>query len=154
MARNYKYTAEEVREKCTQYFEWVENTPFFKYDVVKTGERAGQELKIKVDRMPSLQGLAMFLNVDYQTLYNWFSEETKEKNRDLFDTITHAREQISSTQIDGAGAGVFQPMIVSRLNALKDVQEVTSTTLDATNKTKDEIRAAMEAIRNARKDKN
>ena len=101
--------------------------------------------------MPSLQGLCSFLEIDYQTFYNWIKPEIEQKHKKLFDIATRAKVKIESAQIEGAGAGLYQPMIVSRLNHLKDEIETTSASIDATGKSKEEIRAAIQAIEAARK---
>jgi len=149
--RPYTYTPEAFEKKANEYFEQLENKPFYKYDVVKTGQDAGKELKIKVPKMPSVQGLCSFLKIDYQTFYNYLKPEMAEKNKPLFDIATRVKVEIESAQIAGAGSGLYQPMIVSRLNHLKDEQEVTQTNIEATGKSEEEIRAAIQAIQSARK---
>ena len=147
----FKYQPEELQKKINQYFQWVNENPFYKYDVVKTGQDAGKELKIKVERMPSVQSLCSHLNITYQTFFNYLKPETEQKNKQIFDIAIRAKVKIESAQIDGAGTGLYQPMIVSRLNHLKDEQEVTQTTIEATGKSEEEIKAAIQAIQAARK---
>jgi len=149
--RPYTFSPEEFEKKIDSYFQWVNENPFYKYDVVKTGQDAGKELKIKVERMPSVQSLCSHLNITYQTFFNYLKPETEQKNKKIFDIATRAKVKIESAQIDGAGTGLYQPMIVSRLNHLKDEQEITSTNIDATGKSEEEIRAAIQAIQSARK---
>ncbi len=149
--RPYKFTPEQLQKKIDSYFEHTKNNPFKKYDVVKTGKDAGRELEIKIPRMPSVQGLCAFLEIDYQTFYNWLKPEIEQKNKQLFDIVTRAKVEIESNQIDGAGSGLYQPMIVSRLNHLKEETETTTTNIDATGKSEEEIRAAIQAIEQARK---
>jgi len=149
----FKFTPKEVETKINQYFQHLKNNPFKKYDVVKTGKDAGKELEIKIDRMPSVQGLCSFLDIDYQTFFNWLKPEIEQKNAELFDIATRAKVKIESAQIEGAGAGLYQPMIVSRLNHLKDEVETTTTNIDATGKSEEEVRAAIQAIEQARRNK-
>jgi len=164
--RPYKYNADQLHELIygeKGYFAKIANEPFYKYDVVKTGQDAGKELKIKIDQMPTIDGLCLHIDVTRKAWYEWVHEaESGEINGELeghelenrvkfLNIVTRATNEIQSKQIAGAGSGLFQPMIVARLNRLKDTQEIEQTNIDATNKNEDEIRAAMEAIRNARK---
>lgn len=147
----YKFTPEQFQKKINEYFQHLKDNPFKKYDVVKTGQDAGKQLEIKIDRMPSVQGLCSFLEIDYQTFFNYLKPEFEQKNKQIFDIAARAKVKIESAQIEGAGAGLYQPMIVSRLNHLKDEVETTSTNIDATGKSEEEIRAAIRAIEQARK---
>ena len=149
--RPYKFTPKQLQKRIDKYFKHLEENPMWKYDVVKTGEFAGKELKIKVPAMPSVQGLCVSLDIDYQTFYNFISQKWAEKNKKLFDISMRAKLKIEAQQIQGAGNGLYQPLIVSRLNHLKDEQEVTSTTIDATGKSAEEVRAAIQAIEKARR---
>lgn len=164
--RPYKYNADQLHELIygeNGYFAKIANEPFYKYDVVKTGQDAGKELKIKIDQMPTIEGLTTHVDVTRKAWYEWVAEaENGEINGELegdelgdrkkfLNIVIRATYEIQDKQISGAGAGLFQPMIVARLNRLKDTQEIEQTNIDATNKNEDEIRAAMEAIRNARK---
>lgn len=149
--RPYKFTPEQLQKKVNGYFQQLQSNPFKRYDVVKTGKDAGKELEIKIPRMPSVQGLCAFLDIDYQTFYNWLKPETEQKNKQIFDIAIRAKIKIESNQIDGAGSGLYQPMVVSRLNHLKEETETTTTNIDATGKSEEEIRAAIQAIEQARK---
>jgi len=151
MAALFKFTPEQLQTKINQYFEEVENTFLVKWDVVKTGDRAGQPLKINIPKMPSVQGLAVFLDISREEFYHWMRPEIQQKNKKLSDIAIRAKEKIEALQINGAGAGLYQPMIVSRLNHLKDEVETTSANIDATGKSEEEIRAAIQAIEAARK---
>lgn len=149
MGRPYSFKPDELQKKINAYFDWCDQNPFIKYDCVKTGQDAGKELQIKIPRPYTIQGIVCHLEIDRQTWYNWCDES--QKNTDLFDIVTRANTKISQNQVEGAGAGVFNPMIIARLQGLTDKQEVTTTTIDTTNKSQDEIRAAIQAIEQARK---
>ena len=143
------YTPEQLQKKIDEYFEWVDKNPFYKYDVVKTGVDAGKELKIKVPRPYSIQGIIYFLNINTQTWYNWNSEDQKDAK--ILEICTCASNKIKQHQLDGASAGIFQPMIIARLNGLSEKTDGTIATMDTTGKTSEEIKAAIQAIEAAKK---
>ena len=147
----YKFTPQQLQKKVDDYFQHLANNPMYKTDVVKTGEYAGKQLYIEVRPMPSLVGLCSHGGFYREDFYNWLKPETGEKNPELFNTATRAKYRIEAEQMAGAGSGLYQPMIVSRLNHLKDEQEVTQTNIEATGKSEEEIRAAIQAIQAARK---
>jgi hypothetical protein len=153
MARPFKFTPEELQKKVDSYFRSIEDETLIKYDIVKTGVNAGMDLPIKVKKMPSIQGLCVHIGVSFQEFYKWVNSDLVANNDELFEIAKRATEKIQAMQIEGAGAGLYQPVIVSRLNSLKDVQEVTQTTIDADGKSPDEIAAAIQAIEEARRKK-
>jgi hypothetical protein len=148
----YKYSPEILEKKIEEYFNWCDNNPMYKYEVVKTGQDAGKELKIKVQRPYTKQGIVVFLDINSQTWQNW-SNENDSNNKEILAIVTQANQKITQNQIEGAGNGLFNPLIISRLNGLTEKVEQTTTTIDTTNKSEDEIRAAISAIEQARKSK-
>lgn len=120
MARPYKYTAKEFKQKFEQYKEWLKDQSFQRPELIKSGEKAGQTINVIIPSPPDQVSFCLFCGIEKQTFYNYCSEETKEANPELFNISTHARNWIESQQLRGAMAGVYNPAITARIQGLSD----------------------------------
>ena len=151
ITRPHLFTPQQLQSKVDNYFNEIENSFVYRYDVVKTGQDAGKELKIKIPVTPSKIGIVDFLNIDRATWFNWGNDT--EKDKEIFNIVTRANQKIETIQQKMVNAGLANPMIIARLQGLSDKVETTSATIDTTNKSEDEIRIAIQAIEQARKAK-
>ena len=140
MARPYKYTPEQLQSKINKYFEYADNNPLIKNEVVKTGKEAGKILPVPMPVVYSIQGLCYHVDISRETFYDLIEKnraETSENNKEgennintinrFSDICTRARRKINENQIDGATTGIFNPLVVSRLQGLTDKHEVKAT---------------------------
>lgn len=140
MARPYKYTPEQLQSKINKYFEYADNNPLIKNEVVKTGKEAGKILPVPMPVVYSIQALCYDINLDVDTFYDLYHKDRKPSNENnkkgednvnlinqLSDIITRAKLKIAKNQINGATAGLMNPLIVSRLQGLTDKHEVKAT---------------------------
>ena len=117
-----KYNPQELASGCQNYFEWIHENPFFKTDVIRSGNNAGQILYIPVQRPMTLSGLLVYLGIVIKT-WNDYSERNRHK-----DICAFVREIIDQNQLEGAMVGVFNPAITARRLGLVDKTEVKDTT--------------------------
>ncbi len=161
--RHFKFTPEVLQKKINEYFEWADNNPIIKTDVIRNGDKAGQVLEIPINRPYTIQELCRFIGINSATWRNWIRKRELEKYieegdngkieqiEQLFVIISDTKDIIAGQQLAGATAGIYNPMIVARMNSLTDKQEIDVKNLDAKNRTDDEIQAAIIAIEEARK---
>jgi len=103
-----------------QYFQWVEDNPYYETKVTVLKGEASHE-KVPKLRPYTLTGLCTFLGIIVSTWTNW------KKNRpDLQDIIFYAEQIIYENKISGATADVFNANIISRELGLADKQDHTS----------------------------
>ena len=97
-----------------EYFEWIEQNPL-------TSEKVGFSFgnavvhQLKHPRAMTKTGLAMFLGVTIDTLYDW-----KKTRPDLKPVIEWAEGCIWNQKIEAAGAGLLNANIISRELGLAD----------------------------------
>lgn len=120
---------ETLLNECYDYFEWCNENPIYSYDVVRGGELAGTELKIKHDKPYSIDGLCVYLGITYQTFSNY---EKEDSYKDFFEVISHVREIIRENQVSGAIVGKFNSSIVARINNISDSSKVDHSSKDGT----------------------
>jgi len=102
-----------------EYFDWNSKNPWHKNEAIKSGEHAGEIVKIPTERPLTIEGLTQFLGVTKKYLSN-FEKRLDNNDEDFLPVITHIREVISRHKIEGAIIGTFNANIVSRIEGLVD----------------------------------
>jgi len=110
-------TPEELEVFCKGYFEWADNNPWIKNDVVRGGEFAGTQLQIPTQRPYTLIALCHYLGIAYAT---W---KLYEEKSEFLEVTTWAREKINNQQIEGAMVGAFNANLTARIQGISDKQE-------------------------------
>lgn len=108
--RQKKYTAESFWDSACEYFQWCDDNPWIKKEVIKKGCKAGTVVELPKTRPYSIEGLCRHLKICKQTFQNY----SKSTDPDLLDIVTHAREVIWVHQFEGAVVGAFNARIVAR----------------------------------------
>lgn len=106
-------------EEAYNYFDWCKKNPFHKREVIKSGIRAGDVIKVEVDRPYTIEGFCVYAGISVQTFSNYGERE------DYFAVVTHVREVIRQNQLEGAIVEAYSPNIVARLLGLADKKEFT-----------------------------
>lgn len=123
--KNWK--ASELWGAATEYFEWCEKNPRYRYELVKyRGDATEAEVPLK--RMYSMQGFTVFLGVTgsyFRTVKNEIRERLEagkadDNEKEVLETIERIESVIQADQIEGAASGQYVPVIVTRLNSLAD----------------------------------
>lgn len=112
-------TPEDLLAKAYEYFDWCEDNPRYKREAIKSGIKAGEVIKIEVDRPYTIEGLCVYAGISISTFYNY------EERKDFLNVITHVREIIRQNQLEGAMVETYSPNIVARLLGLSDKRELT-----------------------------
>lgn len=131
--RPLKYTPEEIEAKFWDYVDNNENRVFYKSELIKSGDRAGEIISVPVRRPLSVVGFCVYAKILKSTFY----ELLENKDKGFSDTLRTCKEYIEADQIEGAASGLLNPMIISRLNGLTEKVEANITsdkiTIDLNN---------------------
>lgn len=110
---------EKLWNEACEYFQWVEDNPLYE---TKLFPYQGEITQGKVPKMRamSINGLCIYLDIDYQTFLNY------EQNKDdgFFDICTRIRGIIKAQKFEGAAAELLNPAIIARDLGLTDKQNV------------------------------
>lgn len=117
--RPLKYTPEEVERKFVEYVEHNKTCTFYRNELIKSGDRAGDVIKVEVPAPLTIVGFCVYLGISKETFYEWLGNPDK----GFSDILTMCKTFIEQNQVSGAAAGVFNPMIVARLLGLADKQQ-------------------------------
>lgn len=131
MARPFAYEAEEILSKFEEYKEYQSKQFTLKPELIKSGERAGEVIYIQVPDPMQIRMFCNFAGIEERTLYNYANKlievTENEESEALFQAFTYVYNEITGKQVAGGLNGVYNPMIVARLNGLKDSQEINQT---------------------------
>lgn len=112
---------EELLEKAVNYFEWVENNPLYKHDVIRGGDLAGERIKIPLQRPYTIEGFCLFAGITYQTWLNY--EKNSDAHEDFFKVTAYIKAVIEANQLEGASVNIFNSNIIARKLGLVDKKE-------------------------------
>jgi hypothetical protein len=98
-----------------------------KVDFVKSGPTAGQLVTIPVRSPYTIEGFCISCGITSKTFNNMLDNDSF---KDLFPILTHVRESIRNDQISNGLVGTYNPMLVARIQGLKEQSE---SKVDVTN---------------------
>jgi len=115
----YFETPEELWEACCEYFEWVEENPEYKSELV-TYKGHGRIVEVPKKRAMTLTGLEMFLGMRPQTWWDY-----RDNKSEGFTLVCEAAQRVIWIQkFTGAAADLLNHAIIARDLGLKDSYEV------------------------------
>ena len=122
---------EDLIKVFNDWLEVMKDKKWIKQDFIKSGERAGEIIELEIQTPLTLQGFCLFAGVNTTYFYDFIeglkSMKDREKAEEFSKIITHIRETITEQKLQGAMVGAFNPMIVARIEGLKDKQEIEQT---------------------------
>lgn len=135
MARPFKFKdPDQVWKLYQNYLKHIANTPMYRNELIKSGERAGEQIAVRVDVPPNIWGFCLFADIDRKTYYKYLNGgEDSNIDKQLVHIFTRVDDDIKQKQITGAAVNLYNANIVARLNGLKDVQQVENTNPDVIN---------------------
>ena len=117
-------TGEQLEIAANEYFNKCDNnTRWKRTDFIKSGERAGELVDINLPTPYTIEGLCLHLKISTQTFYNYLDADMSPK---LFDSASRIRDKVREQHLSGAMSGLFNPVIVSRIQGLRDNLDVTT----------------------------
>ena len=126
MSAPFKYTADEIIIKYEQYITNRKNEYDIRYDCIKSGERAGETIEIKIPKPPTIASFCHFIGITEKTFFNWINEASDNIDPKLFKFVTRIQEAIKDKQLSGALNGIYNPMITCRINGISEQINVNS----------------------------
>lgn len=119
-------TPVELWNQACDYFYWCDENPWYKNEALKSGDRAGEIIKIPVQRPYTIIGLCNYLNISKQTFHNYQNSKDYKK---YFDVAREIAAIIETNQIEGATINAYNHNIIARLLGLVEKTENTIKTI-------------------------
>ena len=110
-------------EAAAEYFNWLDEHPWYRVEVIRGGALSGQLIEIPVARPYTLSGLCLHLHCSQS-----FLREFKRDCSEDFVSVIRQIEDICYVQkFEGAVVGIFNANIIARDLCLANRQDVVST---------------------------
>lgn len=134
MARPFKFKdPKEVWDLYQRYLIHLSENPMYRNELIKSGERAGEQIPVRVDVPPNIWGFCLFANIDRVTYYDYLNGNSENLDKELINIFTRVDDDIKQKQITGATVNLYNANIVARLNGLKDNVQVEQTNPEQIN---------------------
>jgi hypothetical protein len=114
---------ELLKEAACEHFNWCDSHPWYKVEAVKSGDMAGELMKVPVARPYTLSGLCGYIDASEAWWRNFRSN--KNLTEDILSVIEWVEGVINTQQFEGAAVGAFNANIISRKQGLADKAELT-----------------------------
>jgi len=116
-------TPETMWGAACEYFKAVDDNPWYRSEVIKSGENAGQLFAVPVKQPYTIEGLCTFWKTHNQYFYE-FERNAKEKHKEFLDIIAEIRNIIYNQKFSGAASGFFNAQFIGKALGLIDRQLV------------------------------
>ena len=108
---------------ATEYFNWCDAHPWFKVEVLKGGDRAGEKVKVPNARPYTLSGLCVYLDASENYWHSF--KKNVDLSKDFLLIVSRVEEIINTQQFEGASVGAFNANIIARKQGLAEKSEHT-----------------------------
>lgn len=116
-----KFTPQQWADAIQNYFDYCDKNPIYKNEALKSGDRAGEIIRIPTARPYLIEGLCDHANVSLQTFYNYLEAEGWEE---YFEITARARNRIYQQNIEFGYVGAYDSNLVARKLGLADKKEL------------------------------
>lgn len=124
--RPRKFTADQLLQGAMNYFEHCNNNPIQVSEIIKGGNNAGKLTTRPVKQMFMIEGLCVYLGINTKYLAQMLDnikDRTDEESDRLTNVIKYIHDCIRLQRVTLAAANELNPLIVSRIEGLKDSVE-------------------------------
>lgn len=116
-------TPELMWEAACDYFKWCDENPWYKNEPIKSGDMAGETMKVATQRPYTMQGLCVFLDCS-ASYFRSFKSTLQEKDKDFLTIINKIEEFVYNQKFEGASVGAFNANIIARDLGLTEKKEI------------------------------
>lgn len=127
MGRPFKYTVQELKDLYKKYRAKRAKEYDSRFEPIKSGERAGEIIEIKMPKVPTILSFCHFIGITEKTFFNWINAESENIDKELLQFVTYVQEEMKDDRLSAALNNTINPQLISRLDGYKEVQQVEQT---------------------------
>jgi hypothetical protein len=124
MARPFKFTVDQLRTLFAEYKKYRSHQYDIRYEAIKSGERAGEVIEIKLPKVFTIASFCLYCGVSERAFYQWLQDENETIDKELLQFVTCIQDEIKDHQLSGATNNIYNSNIVARMNGLSDKQQI------------------------------
>lgn len=111
-------TADQLRAACEAYFDWTDDNPLYRDELVTFQGRSSHE-PVALMRAMTLRAMCQHMGISERVWKKW-----RDDREDLRDVIEWAESVIYCWKFEGAAAGQLNPMVITRELGLAEKSEL------------------------------
>lgn len=115
-------TPDLLLEAAKEYFQWVDEHPWYKPEAIKSGKKTGTMVNVPTARPYTISGFLLYVGASEE----YWREFKKAGHKDFFGVIAEIEQVIWTQKFEGASVGAFNANIISRDLGLAEKTDVTS----------------------------
>lgn len=119
-------TPELLLEAAEEYFEWCDNNPWYKNEAIKSGELAGEIMKVPTARPYTLSGFWLYVEASDDWWRNFKAGLDTKTDEDFLRVVKFIEHTIYTQKFEGAAVGAFNASIIQRDLGLREATDVTT----------------------------
>jgi len=110
----YESPGSLMAQAC-KYFDWCDNNPWYKAELIRSGARVGEIVELPVARPYTVEGLCVFCGISMKTFRQYESDTA------FGEVAAHLKTVISQQQLEGEIVGVYNTSILLKMqNIVKE----------------------------------
>lgn len=122
--RPFAFTTNELKQKYSEYKEYMKTQFDYKYDVIKSGDRAGEQIEIKIPKVKSVETFCLFIGVTAKTFYNWLNAESENIDSELLHFITYMHEELKEERKSAGLNGAIDSRLLAKIDGYRDTVDI------------------------------
>lgn len=104
----YESPGDLLAQAC-KYFDWCDNNPLYKAELLRSGTRVGEIVELPVARPYTVEGLCVFCGISMKTFRQY------EDNAAFGEVIQHLKTVVRQQQIEGEIVGIYNTSILLKM---------------------------------------
>jgi hypothetical protein len=115
--RPLTYTPDQLRQKFIEYCKYIDDNPWKRAEVCKSGDNFGELTEVPVKRPWTVLGFCVYAGITSTTFNSY------EIRPEFLEVCRHIQDVVRQQKFEGAAAGFFNAAIIARDLGLVDKQE-------------------------------
>lgn len=116
-------------QKFNDYLLHRSNEFDIRYESIKSGERAGETIEVKIPKVPSMTSFCHYIGITKKTFYSWLDKLDDEDsgNLELINFITYVQEYLKEDRLSKGLNNLINAQLLARVDGYNDTIDINNT---------------------------